>query len=62
MNVLPLDKYITKVIAMVDRKRIQVRNAPPDDFESSRQLDFYLSRLVSLRELQKRGEKYYIKF
>jgi len=47
---------------MVDRKRIQVRNAPPDDFESSRQLDFYLSRLVSLRELQKRGEKYYIKF
>ena len=62
MRVIPLDKYIPKLERLVDRKALQVRNNDVNDFECSRQLDYYRSHLVSMRYLKKSGEKYYIKF
>ena len=63
MNVFKLDKYISRVQSMIERKRKAVRNSQGDkNWRDVVQLDFYEDKLKSLTAMKKNGEIYYIKF
>ena len=62
MKVFPLDKYISRIRSMIERKEKAVRNSPSNDFKDSTQLDIYRAKLNQYLTMQKNGEKYYIKF
>lgn len=63
MNVFKLDRYINRVVNMIERKRKAVRNNQGDSYwMDSVKLDFYQHRLKGLVDMKKNGEIYYIKF
>ncbi len=62
MKVFPLDKYISRIRSMIERKEKAVRNSSSNDFKDSTQLDIYRAKLNQYLTMQKNGEKYYIKF
>ena len=62
MKVFPLDKYISRIRSMIERKEKAVRNSYSNDFKDSTQLDIYRAKLNQYLTMQKNGEKYYIKF
>jgi hypothetical protein len=63
MNVFKIDKYITRVQSMIERKKKAIRNESGDaQWLDSKKLDFYQFKLRSLLDMKKNGEDYYIKF
>ncbi len=62
MKVFPLDKYISRIRSMIERKEKAVRNSRSNDFKDSTQLDIYRAKLNQYLMMQRNGEKYYIKF
>lgn len=63
MNVFKIDKYITRVQSMIERKKKAIRNEGGDaQWLDSKKLDFYQFKLRSLLDMKKNGEDYYIKF
>ena len=62
MKVFPLDKYISRIRSMIERKEKAVRNSNSNDFKDSTQLDIYRAKLNQYLMMQRNGEKYYIKF
>jgi hypothetical protein len=62
MNAFPLDKLISRVTAMIERKKKAVRNSSSQDFKDADQLDHYYDVLRKLQSLKNNGEKFYIKF
>ena len=62
MKVFLLDKYISRIRSMIERKEKAVRNSSSGNFKDSTQLDIYRAKLNQYLTMKKNGEKYYIKF